>query len=146
MPLRLNCGLSKKIGQPDFGSLGASVNFEVELEHSLIRQPDELKQKIQFLFGLAKNAVEQELSSHDRQEANGHGANGNGTQRPAHVRAATSSQVRAIHAIADRNRIDLPVQLRETFGVEQPADLSISEASTLIDTLKSQTNGAGGRR
>ena len=37
MPLTLNIGLSKKIGQPDFGSLGASCSVAVELDSTLIR-------------------------------------------------------------------------------------------------------------
>ena len=36
MPLTLNVGLSKKIGQPDYGSLGASCNLAVELDANLL--------------------------------------------------------------------------------------------------------------
>lgn len=38
MPLKLNVGLSKKVGLPDYGSLGASCHVEVELESSLVLQ------------------------------------------------------------------------------------------------------------
>lgn len=37
MPITLNVGLSKKIGLPDYGSLGASCNVQVELDGSLPR-------------------------------------------------------------------------------------------------------------
>lgn len=36
MPLKLSVGISKKIGQPDYGSLGASCHVEVELDASLL--------------------------------------------------------------------------------------------------------------
>ena len=148
MPMTLNVGLSRKVGEANYGSRGATVNFAVELEHSLVREPDQLRDKVRYLFGLAKEAVEEELNSHDRQD--GHGDNGhhdNGSQRQSNGRPATTSQVRAIHAIANRNRVDLDGRLRDEFGVSKPDDLSIGQASELIDDLKSQTNGAvaGGR-
>ena len=145
MPLTLNIGLTKKVGEPNYGSRGASVHFEVELEHTLVRQPDELKQKIRYLFGLAKDAVEEELAEGDQPSSGGHGTNGNGHQR-SNGRPATASQVRAIHAIADRGRIDLPSRLQDVFGVGKADELSITQASELIDELKAAGNGAGGRR
>ena len=142
MPLTLNVGLTKKIGEANYGSRGASVNFAVELEHTLVRQPDELKQKIKYLFGLAKDAVEEELAADEPSDRN----DNNGHSRQSHARPATASQVRAIHAIADRNHIDLTTRLRDSFSVTKADELSVSQASELIDELKAAGNGAGGRR
>ena len=36
MPLKLNVGISKKIGLPDYGSLGTTCNVEVEVDGRLI--------------------------------------------------------------------------------------------------------------
>ena len=48
MPLHLNVGLSQKVGQPNFGSRGAHVNFEVELEASLVHEPEALREQIRY--------------------------------------------------------------------------------------------------
>ena len=139
MPLKLNVGLTKKVGEPNYGSRGASVNFEVELEADLIREPDQLREKVRYLFGLAQEAVEQELNGNSQPSSNGHqgnGHNGNGSSnsnyRSSNGRPATASQVRAIHAIASRNHADLDGHLKE-FGVTKPDGLSLSQASELID-------------
>ena len=57
-------------------------------------------------------------------------------------RRATGSQVKAIHAIAGRNRIDVARLVQDRFSVQRPDDLSISDASTLIDELKAAQTGA----
>ena len=75
--------------------------------------------------------------------SNGHAApNGNGNSRPrSNGRKATASQVRAIHAIANRQGLDLALTLQERYGCDHAEDL---EASELIDELKNAS--AGGRR
>ena len=49
---------------------------------------------------------------------------------------APAHKVRAIFAIARRNRLDPKNLLLERFGLERPEDLSIRDASSLIDDLK----------
>ena len=136
--LKINIGHSRKIGEPNFGSRGASVHFEVEVDHGLVEQPQALRQKIRELFVQAQAAVREEL----------HGPETNGTQRPATnghqrpQRMATSSQLRAIHAIANRQRTNLSELLQE-LGIGRLEELSIGSASELIDRLKS-TQSVGG--
>lgn len=156
--LKLNIGFTRKVGEANYSSRGASVNLEIEVESGLVREPDKLQSKVDYLFGLAKASVDaqlrgggdsQQVTPVDAQNHNGNGANGNGHSngngsRQSTGRSATQSQVRAIHAIANRQRIDLTAELRSRFNVERPDDLGISQASELIDSLKA--SGNGGRR
>ena len=61
-------------------------------------------------------------------------------------RAATQSQVRAIHAIAGRRRLDLAAELRGRFAVDRTEDLSITQASELIDAFNARSDSNGGQR
>ena len=79
---------------------------------------------------------------------NGHGrSNGHGRPRDT-GRSATASQARAIYAIAGRQGIELADKLRADFGVATPEELTIREASRLIDELngKDSREPVGGRR
>lgn len=153
--LKLNVGLTKKVGEANYGSRGASVNLELELDSSLAGDADKLKDRIRQLFTMARASVEEELSASGGQGSTGKAENGhhaesngatNGCRKRDNTRAATASQVRALNAIADRLRIDLLDKLHIAYGTRDPAELSITEASQLIDELKGACDGAGGRR
>ncbi len=79
MPLTLTVGHSRKIGEANYGSRGASVNLEVEIESDLVREPSQLHEKIRYLFRLARESVEEELNGNGQA---GTDASGNGQNLP----------------------------------------------------------------
>ncbi len=151
MALKLSVGLQKKVGLPDYGSFGASCHVEFEIDRCLINQDlDGFHQKVAGAFAACRQAVNDQLaqqSEHSSPNGNGHTdgtpsrnghshANGNSQGTRHEVGTATQSQVRAIFAIARRQRVDPANLVRERFNVKRLEDLSIREASTLIDDLK----------
>jgi hypothetical protein len=165
MPPKLTVGLNKKIGLPDYGSLGASCSVEIEIDSQVMgRNSGLLQQQVQQAFDACSQAVECELARQMSPQAyagarhapgnnsptngttNGHPQNGqhkNGHSKP-NGRRATASQVRAILGIADRKSIDLAQELKSRFGVDRPEDLFVGDASRLIDDLKTGTQQSGG--
>src|SRR5438128_1602033 len=131
MPLRLNVGLNRKVGEANYSSRGASVNLELELDSALVEDPVKLKERIRLLYGLVRTALAEELNGGN---GNGHppgsearptasqNCNGNGNgqntapatgQRTGGQRQATQSQVRAIHAIARSRQVNLTQFLQD---------------------------------
>jgi hypothetical protein len=156
MPLKVNVGLNRKVGEQNYGSRGASVNVEMELDSGLVTEPDKLKERIRQLFGLVRTSLAEELNGN----GNGHPPAGNGapeaSQGPARngnsqaqasnpktARPATQSQVKAIFAITRSQKLDMKQLLQERFRVGRPEDLNIKEASALIDELKSNERNGG---
>lgn len=80
--LKLNIGFNRKVGEANYGSRGASVNLEIEVESGVVREPDKLQAKINYLFDLAKASVDTQLNgSAEPQQpppvaANNNGGNG----------------------------------------------------------------------
>ncbi len=164
MPLKLNVGLSRKVGEPNYGSRGASVNLELELDSAIVGEPDRLQERIRQMFHLAKNSIDEELhtpteqpSSQANNSPNGQSrhsagpksgqrqsANANG-RRSSSPPPATASQVRALHAIANRHGLNLEALLNDRFDVDRPDALTIAEASEMIDEMKNLPANAGGR-
>src|SRR5439155_9662096 len=162
MPLRLNVGLNRKVGEVNYSSRGASVNLELELDGALVAEPQKLHERIRQLFGLVRTALAEELNggSNGHESAN-KGANarhdeddqrndGNGDSRSHDVgqrgnppRPATTSQVKALFATTKSQRLNLNQLLRERFRVGKPEDLTIREASQLIDQLKNAEDRGG---
>ena len=161
MPLKLNVGLNRKVGEANYSSRGANVNVELEVDSSLVSEPSKLQERIRQLFGLVRMSLAEELNggSSGSQSGNGHNAgndrgqrdndNGNGRghdagQRSNLPRPATTSQVKALFAITKSQRLNLNQLLRERFRVGKPEDLTIKEASQLIDQLKNSEDRRGG--
>ena len=140
--IKLNAGVSRKVGEPNYGSRGATVNMELELESAAAQDVSLLHDRIRKLFAIARDAVQEELGlgaqhasppSHPIPNGNGHGAapaNGNGSARPA-----TPAQLRAIHAICTQWGLEAADECRQRLGTDL-RDLTVAQASRLIDELK----------
>ena len=177
MPMKLNVGLSRKVGEPNYGSRGATVNLELEVDSTLAAEPDRLQDRIRELFGLAKMSIDEELQGDPSQPAasqqrstdrtatstrqqhangrsggsraatNGARSNGNGRQSTNTPPPATASQVRALHAIANRLGLNLEDVVQDRFNISDATVLTVAEASQLIDDLNAaNTTAAGSRR
>jgi len=170
MSIRLNVGVSRKVGLPDFCSAGASCNLEVELDSGLLQHDlDEFRAQVRDAFVAAQQAVNDELirlqdradgvqralpAPHVRSSQvphangaarapgsagrteHGNGAGRNSPRRDRPPKPCTVNQVRAIRTIARNVGLDLAQRLHEEFGVEIPEDLTLGQASRLIDALK----------
>src|SRR3954447_15338518 len=137
MPLTLNIGLTKKMGLPDYGSLGASCHVQVELDGSLLQSDlDGFHRHVRNAFRACRQAVHDELARQNQMDppaSNGHASRRTNSsrrsaaQRPEldRMRPASASQVRAIEAIGQRRQLDLANLLSERFQVAAADELSI---------------------
>ena len=148
--LKLNVGLSRKVGEANFGSRGASVNLEIELESGLVGQDGRLQERIRSLFHLAKGAVDAELNGNGHAEpagdvpevtaptprptaAAGQRRNGNGHQASEKQLSYARQLASQIDGLGVRKLESLAQRM---FG-KPVAGLTTLDASGLIDCMKS---------
>jgi hypothetical protein len=154
MAVRLTVGLQRKIGLPDYGSLGASCSVEIEIDRSVF-ESNGFQDRVNLAFSQCRTAVDQQLAT----------AKGPPQLIDAHVNPAgkaqdtlnaaqqvssfvpisdskpkltpaTYSQLRAIFGIARRLGLDPQQLVAERFNVQSADQLNIRQASQLIDGLK----------
>jgi hypothetical protein len=139
--MTLNVGVSRKVGMPDYGSIGASCNLELKIEASLIEKDlDRFRfhSRVRRAYLAAHQAVHDELarlqtagnpqseqSSH--QDTRSHAGSGhsrvNATAFPSRTEnnrsrargPATLNQVKATLAIARRQNAELGAVLRQEY-------------------------------
>ena len=149
---KLIVGWSQKLATSNYGSRGASVTLELELDGPTAANPERTWAQIAGLFRLARQAVVEELGRTGGGPATNepgppNSTNGHEVPRlPIHgPRLATANQIRAIRGLSARYRVDLPEMLRLQVGVGTAEELSLADASALIDELKARQEAAAER-
>lgn len=161
MPLKLNVGASRKVTDNNYGSRGASVNLEIELDTTLVTDPPKLQDRIRHLFQVVRTSLAEELNGGDHHTNGRNGrtdngdhpatnrpaANGNGGHRGspnASPRRSTLNQCKAIYAIARANGVHLGDYLHQRYQTARPNELTLRQASEAIDNLRAFGVGAEG--
>ncbi len=142
--IRLSANVMKKVPVDgiDFSSRSASAGIEVEVASGATGE--ELRQRLGGLYVLLEAVVDEQLGAATparkepgnppRQAPNTPKRTGN-----TNGREATEAQLRAISAIAadhGLSKAQIADLIQREFGVGSATELSVRQASSLIDTLK----------
>lgn len=168
MPVIVTVGLSRKVSK-DFQSQGYSLNIQSELPATAVEDADTMARATDHLFRLANDLLDAEVANATGKETapvdppaqpvraspakpapamptpsvpQGQGANGGGNgngQRPR--RGITVAQANAILKMAQKLGQDARQMARDEFG-SNLSELTIRQASALINTLKQQIESA----
>jgi hypothetical protein len=139
--IRLNVGLSRKVGQANFGSKGGSVNLEIELADL---DNNKLRDSIHRLFSLAKQSLEDELGA-EGQEAQDKPVvqvsvqpSGQTLQEAVATQGklVTGKQLSFLQNLARTQRRDLQKECLQEYET-YPERLTSKQASTLIEKWRS---------
>ena len=134
MPLVLNVGLSKKLGLPDFSSVGATCHVTVELDASLLQNDLEtFNRHVRNAYVACSQAVNDELARQRPAQTtatnnagngngaattpkangngNGHHTNGNGTSQNGNGNGNGNQPTGSPHHRASQKQLDFASQL-----------------------------------
>ncbi len=160
--MKIQIGVNRKIGEPSFGSRGASMSLEVELDIALLQDTDQLRERVRRLYQLARQSVDEELRRPNRGSSTivsvkppapnvvGWRSTSEQTVRASHLlprhvepwpwQKASPGQIRAIFAITKRQGLDANAIIRDRCGVFRMEHLTMREASSLIDELQNPSS------
>ena len=138
--LKLNVGLNRKVGEPNYGSRGGSVNMEVELDNSLMQEPERLRETVSRLFAMVRQSLELELGADS--DCGRSGIEPVAVVRPekqtlqeaitAQGRQATAKQLSFLQNLARTQRRNLEQECEQAYQT-LPERLTSKQASQLIE-------------
>jgi len=165
MTIKINVGVNKKIGLPDYGSAGGHCNIEIEADNSILDNADQFLQRVQDAYELARRSVEEELLHHrpnanavqsraepqqqrqeQRQEYRGNYSGGyTGGNSGNRIASAKQQQFIAnlVKAVKGLNWQTLDKYCTSKWGTNT-SQLSPKQASELIDELQAAKAGGKG--
>jgi hypothetical protein len=158
MTIKINVGVNKKIGLPDYGSAGSHCAIEIEADNSVLQNAEQFLQQVKNAYEVARQSVETELAHHrvsngasrshsdtkseQRQEyrndntSSGNSASGYGIAS-AKQQQFIASLLKGVKGL-DWRKLDKYCD--QKFG-KSCSQLSPKEASALIDDLKAAKSG-----
>jgi len=159
MTIKINVGVNKKIGLPDYGSAGSHCNIEIEADNSILDNASQFLQRVKDAYEVARQSVEEELSHHrpshatsqtrsasqsdkepaPRQEYQSNSTGNTYTLSPKQQQFIAS----LVKGIKGLNWQTLDKYCNSIFG-KPCSQLSSKEASMLIEDLKNAKSGGGG--
>jgi hypothetical protein len=158
--MKITVGLNKKIGQANYGSIGANCGIEFDADQSLLQNEEALRRQVQRAYAACAQAVNDELARQQGQSGgngigttgqpatlpgqasapiNGNGSNGNGHSGGKGKAGPSDKQMIYLRQLAGQikglgvRKLD---QLAQTMFGKPVASLSSLDVSGLIDTLK----------
>jgi hypothetical protein len=64
MTIKINVGVNKKIGLPNYGSAGSHCNVEIEADNAILDNAEQFLQRVRDAYEAARKSVEEELAHH----------------------------------------------------------------------------------
>lgn len=141
MPMQVTISRNRKTSE-NFNSEGYGVSLTVELDQALLTKPQELQDKIAYLYREADAALDRQVqeAKPTHKNSNGNGkSNSNGNSH-----GMTAAQRRAIQSIGQRLGLDVVEECRHELATELE-QLTVKQASRFIDHLKQLEQPAGNR-
>ena len=141
--IKISISYSKKVpGTAEYSSDGFLCAIEAEVSDSAVSNPQELRERMAWLWGESRRSVEDQISQ------NGNGHRSAPVTRPQTEQkpdvSATPRQIKFLISLAQRDHkmkiADLKAYLKQTVGEEDPHKLGKSQASRAIESL---VNGGG---
>src|SRR5438046_980968 len=105
MPLKLNVGVSRKVGLPNYGSVGASCAVELELEPLVFHDAATLQDRVQEAFNACRDAVDRELHTQQTREPTSTSITASDQPPAAAASACLHPTVNSIEPLASERQI-----------------------------------------